>query len=148
MAASVIREVVKQSPELAKIFVDAGGITAVIDFLNQNKDIVRLPGIVALGYVGAYSEKSAMSIIDGKGIAILKDSLIQIPDDLVKGASAWALGQIGGHSNKHANALALEEVLTHLLAVYIYQKSTDELKKKSKKGIKNIVIMCTEVEPL
>lgn len=34
MAASVIREVVKQSPELAKIFVDAGGITAVIDFLS------------------------------------------------------------------------------------------------------------------
>ena len=54
----------------------------------------------------------------------LKDSLIQIPDDLVKGASAWALGQIGGHSNKHANALATQEVLTHLLAVYIYQNST------------------------
>lgn len=108
MAASVIREVVKQSPELAKIFVDAGGITAVIDFLNENKDNARLPGIVALGYTGAYSEKSAMAIIDGKGIEVLKDSLIQIPDDLVKGASAWALGQIGGHSNKHANALALQ----------------------------------------
>lgn len=65
-----------------------------------------------------------MAIIDGKGITVLKDSLIQVPDDLVKGASAWALGQIGGHSGKHANALALEEVLTHLLAVYIYQKST------------------------
>lgn len=108
MAASVIREVVKQSPELAKIFVDAGGITAVIDFLNENKDNARLPGIVALGYTGAYSEKSAMAIIDGKGIEVLKGSLIQIPDDLVKGASAWALGQIGGHSNKHANALALQ----------------------------------------
>lgn len=55
MAASVIREVVKQSPELAKIFVEAGGITATIDFLNENKDVVRLPGIVALGYAGAYS---------------------------------------------------------------------------------------------
>jgi hypothetical protein len=70
--------------------------------------VVRLPGIIALGYVGAYNEKSALSIIDGKGIGILKDSLITIPDDLVKGASAWALGQIGGHSNKHANFLANE----------------------------------------
>ena len=35
-------------------------------------------------------------------------SLIQIPDDLVKGAAAWALGQIGGHSNKHSNSLAQE----------------------------------------
>ena len=63
MAASVIREVVKQSPELAKICVDAGGISAIIDFLNDNKDIVRLPGIVALGYIGAYSEKSALTVI-------------------------------------------------------------------------------------
>ncbi len=55
MAASVIREVVKQSPDLAKIFVEAGGISATIDFLNENKDVVRLPGIIAIGYVGAYN---------------------------------------------------------------------------------------------
>ena len=55
----------------------------------------------------------------------MKDSLIQIPDDLVKGAASWALGQIGGHSRNHANALASEEVLTHLLAVYIYNNSTE-----------------------
>ena len=78
----------------------------------------------------------------------MKDSLIQIPDDLVKGAAAWALGQIGGHSNKHANSMASEEVLTHLLAVYIYNNSTDELKKKAKKAIKNIVTMTTEILPL
>lgn len=34
MAAAVIREVVKQGPDLAKAFADAGGITSVIDFLN------------------------------------------------------------------------------------------------------------------
>lgn len=67
---------------------------------------------------------------------------------MVKGAAAWALGQIGGHSAKHANALASQDVLTHLLAVYIYQNSTEELKKKAKKAIKNIVIMCTELKPL
>jgi len=27
----------------------------MIDFLNENKDANRLPGIVALGYVGAYN---------------------------------------------------------------------------------------------
>ena len=35
----------------------------MIDFLNDNKDITRLPGIVALGYAGAYSEKSSTAII-------------------------------------------------------------------------------------
>jgi len=109
---------------LSKIFVESGGITAIIEFLNENKDVNRLPGIVTLGYVGAYNEKSASSIIDARGIQVLKESLIQIPDDLVKGAAAWALGQIGGHSYKHANPLANEEVLTHLLAVYIYNNST------------------------
>lgn len=88
--------------------MEAGGITAVIDFLNENKDVVRLSGIVALGYVGAYNEKAAMTIIEAKGVTILKESLIQIPDDLVKGAAAWALGQIGGHSRKHADAMAAE----------------------------------------
>jgi tRNA G46 methylase TrmB len=58
------------------------------------------------------------------------------------------LGQIGGHSAKHANALANQDVLTHLLAVYIYQNSTEELKKKAKKALKNIIIMCTELRPL
>ena len=39
-------------------------------------------------------------------------------------------------------------MLTHLLAVYIYQNSTEELKKKAKKAIKNIIVMCTEVQRL
>jgi hypothetical protein len=30
MAATVIREVTKQSPEMSKIFVESGGITAMI----------------------------------------------------------------------------------------------------------------------
>ena len=40
---------------MAKIFVEAGGISTMIDFLNENKDTNRLPGIVSLGYVGAYN---------------------------------------------------------------------------------------------
>lgn len=55
MAAGVIREVTKQSPELAKIFVESGGISAIIEFLFENKDVNRLPGIITLGYVGAYN---------------------------------------------------------------------------------------------
>ncbi len=57
---------------MSKIFVESGGITAMIEFLNENKDVSRLPGIVTLGYVGAYNEKSASSIIDAKGIQVLK----------------------------------------------------------------------------
>jgi hypothetical protein len=47
-----------------------------------------------------------MSIITNKGVEVLKDSLIQVPDDLVKGGAAWAIGQIGGHSPDHARLVA------------------------------------------
>ena len=84
-----------------------------------------------------------MGVIAAKGIAPLKDALIKEPDDLVKAAAAWSLGQIGGHSNDHARAMAEADVPSHLLAViyiyiYIYFKvykfpeSSDELKKKAK----------------
>jgi hypothetical protein len=89
MAATCIREVVKHSPELSKLFVEAGGITATIEYLNENKGVARLPGILILGYVAGYDAHTAMSIITSKGVTVLKDSLIQVPDDLVKGASAW-----------------------------------------------------------
>jgi hypothetical protein len=89
-----------------------------------------------------------MSIITSKGIAVLKDSLIQVPDDLVKGGAAWALGQIGGHTPEHARLVAEEETLTHLLAVYLYKDSTEELKTKARKAIKNIVKMCLVMQPL
>lgn len=106
MAATCIREVVKHSPELSKLFVEAGGITATIEYLNENKGVARLPGILILGYVAGYDAHTAMSIITSKGVTVLKDSLIQVPDDLVKGASAWALGQIGGHTPDHAKLVA------------------------------------------
>jgi hypothetical protein len=61
-----------------------------------------------LGYISAYDAQTAMSVITNKGIAILKDSLIQIPDDLVKGSAAWALGQIGGHTPDHGKIVSEE----------------------------------------
>lgn len=73
-------------------------MTATIEYLNENKGVARLPGILILGYIAGYDGQTAMSIITNKGVAVLKDSLIQVPDDLVKGGAAWALGQIGGHT--------------------------------------------------
>ena len=52
-----------------------------------------------------------------KGIAPLKDALINEPEDHLKAAAAWSLGQIGRHSPDHARALAEADVLRRLLAV-------------------------------
>jgi len=89
-----------------------------------------------------------MAVIAAKGIAPLKEALIKEPDDLVKAASAWTLGQIGGHSADHARAMAEADVPSHLLAVFIlykiwkvykFQESSEDLKKKAKKALKSIL---------
>jgi len=91
---------------------------AIVDYITEAKGNARLPGIITLGYISAFDESLAMSVIACKGIAPLKDALIKEPDDLIKAASAWSLGQIGGHSADHARAMAEADVPSHLLAVY------------------------------
>ena len=89
-----------------------------------------------------------MGVIAAKGIAPLKDALIKEPDDLVKAAAAWSLGQIGGHSADHARAMAEADVPSHLLAVYKFPESSDDLKKKAKKALKSILQMCSHLPAL
>lgn len=55
-AATCIREVVKHSAELAKLVVNAGGAGALVDFVRETAGNMRLPGIMALGYIAAFSE--------------------------------------------------------------------------------------------
>lgn len=55
-AATCIREIAKHSPELAKLICNAGGTAALVDYVNESKGQVRLPGIMTLGYIAAYDE--------------------------------------------------------------------------------------------
>mmetsp|Transcript_17153 Transcript_17153/g.8108 ORF Transcript_17153/g.8108 Transcript_17153/m.8108 type:complete len:80 (+) Transcript_17153:953-1192(+) len=74
---------------------------------------------MTLGYISAFDESLAMGVIVSKGISPLKDALINEPEDHIKAASAWSLGQIGRHSADHARALAENDVPARLLAVYM-----------------------------
>ena len=74
--------------------------------------------------------------------------MIKEPDDLIKAAAAWSLGQIGGHSADHARAMAEADVPLNLLAVFKYPQSSDELKKKAKKALKSILQMCSYLPAL
>eukprot|EP00439_Symbiodinium_sp_Y106_P016255 s4057_g2.t1 len=111
-AATCIRELSRHTPDLAKLIVNAGGIAAMVDFVNEARGNCRLPGIMTLGYVAAFSETLALAVVVSKG-------------DHVKAAAAWSLGQIGRHSPDHARALAEADVLRRMLAVKsIIQKCT------------------------
>ena len=150
-AATCIREIAKQNPALAKLIVNAGGAAAIVDYISEVKGNPRLPGIMTLGYIGAFDESLAMGVIVSKGVPPLKDALKNEGEDHLKAAAAWSLGQIGRHSADHSRALAELDVPNCLLAAYIDDKSSEDLKTKSKRALKSIVQMCTylpALEPL
>mmetsp|Transcript_20619 Transcript_20619/g.66139 ORF Transcript_20619/g.66139 Transcript_20619/m.66139 type:complete len:508 (+) Transcript_20619:41-1564(+) len=147
-AATCIREVAKHTPELAKLIVNAGGAAALVDFVSEAKGAVRLPGIMALGYISAFSEALALAVIVSKGVPPLKDALISEPEDHIKAAAAWSLGQIGRHTPDHARALAEADVLSRLLAVMMHDESSDDLKTKSKRALKAVLQKCTHLPSL
>lgn len=53
-AATLIREIAKQTPELAQLIVNAGGTATLVDYVNDAKGNAALPGIMALGYIAGF----------------------------------------------------------------------------------------------
>jgi len=149
-SATTIREVAKHTPELAKLIVNAGGAATLVDFVTETKGHVRLPGIMALGYIAAFSETLALAVIVHKGVDPLKDALTYEPMDHVKAAAAWSLGQIGRHSPDHARALAEGDVLNALLAAYVSrgEEISEDLRQKANKALVNVLSKCTHYAAL
>lgn len=147
-AATCIREIARQTTDLAKLIVHSGGAAAIVDYISESKGNARLPGIMTLGFISAFDETLAMSVIIAKGIEPLRDALLKEPEDHLKAAAAWSLGQIGRHSSDHSRFLAEADVPSRLLAVFMLEESSDDLKQKSKKALKNIIQMCTHLSAL
>lgn len=61
-------QVAKHTPELAQLVVGAGGVGALVDYVGSTKGNTRLPGIMALGYIAAFSETLGLSVIAEKGL--------------------------------------------------------------------------------
>jgi len=147
-AGSCIREIAKQTPELAKLIVNSGGASALTEYIADAPGNSKLPAIMALGYIAAFSETLGLAVIVAQGIAPLKDALVSEPEDHVKAAAAWTLGHIGRHTSDHAHALAEQDVLRHLLACMVHDDSSEDLQTKSKRALKAILAKCTHMQSL
>lgn len=147
-AATCIREVAKHTPELAKVIINSGGAAALVDYIGEAQGNAKLPGIMAIGYIAAFSETLALALIVSDCIASLKEALIIEPDDHIKAAAAWSLGQVGGHTTDHARAVADRDVLRHLLACMVHNESSEDLKAKSKRALKSVLSKCTHLQAL
>lgn len=150
-AATLIREIAKNSQELARLVVNVSGHAALIDYTNESRGNARLSGIMALGYIGAFSDTLALAIIVHQGVVPLKAALVNEPEDYIKAAAAWSLGQIGKHTADHAKALAQIDVFRKLIEVYADERSSEDLKTKAQRALKSVITKCTylpALEPL
>jgi hypothetical protein len=93
---------------------------------------------MALGYIAAFSETLALTVIALEGLSPLLDALTTEVEDHIKSASAWSLGQIGRHTPNHAKAVAEKNVLHALVSGFISKSSSEDLQTKCKKAIKGI----------
>lgn len=119
-------------------------MAAVVDYVNESRGNSRLPGIMTLGYIAAFSETLALSVIVAKGVPPLAQALGTESEEHIKAACAWSLGQIGRHSPDHAKTLGDHAVLSKLLKVLSTPGSEGEegntdLKTKTKRALKSIL---------
>lgn len=147
-AATCVREVAKHTPELSKLVVNSGGAAALVDLVRDCKGNVRLPGIMALGYISTFSEAMALAVIVAKAVPALKDALINEPEDYIKAATVWTLGQIGRHTPDHAKALADGGIFPPLVVLLNRADSSDDLRLKSKRALKAVVGKCLDPHAL
>jgi HEAT repeat protein len=147
-AATCLREFCGHTEELAKICVNEDGLRHTIPYISEARGNDRLPAIMMLGYIASFSETLALAIIVSKGIAPLKDALINEGEDHLKTAAAWSLGNIGLHSHEHARCLADEDVLRRLLAVHLDPHASTCLKDRSEASLISVIKVCNYPEGL
>eukprot|EP00049_Salpingoeca_infusionum_P009277 m.153437 g.153437 ORF g.153437 m.153437 type:complete len:512 (+) comp14291_c0_seq1:264-1799(+) len=146
--ATLIREVVKHSSELAQLIVNSGGVIAVVDYVNESQGSAMMPGVMALGYISAFSERLSMSVIVSHGVPALATALQQDAEPHVQAAAAWSLGQVGRHTPEHAKHVAEANVLSTLLTLSQDEMSSEDLRAKASRALKNILQKCTHMPAL
>lgn len=148
----LVSEITKHSAELSQLLVNCGAVAAIVDYLAESKQHARIPAIMALGYISAFSETLALAVIVSQGIPPLVDALQNEKDVELRASCAWALGQMGRHSPDHAKTVAAHSVLPKLLHLLTNDASnSDSLSQKVKRALKGIIAKTLEpsaMEPL
>jgi 3-methyladenine DNA glycosylase AlkD len=104
--ATLLREVAKHSVGLAQLVVNTGGTAALVDYVQAAHGANKIPGIMALGFIAAASERLAKAVLVSHAVAPVAAALAGEPAEGVRAAAAWTLGQLGRHSPDHARAVA------------------------------------------
>lgn len=150
-AAVMIRETLKFSAELCRIFVSYGHLPALVSFVSESSGQTALAGVMALGHIAAFDADLARAVIDKGGVPPLA-RVLRAERGACQASAAWALGQIGGHGPLHSQAVTDQDVLIALIDVIERQQPTDdmqlELHDRCKKALKLIICACADCHAL
>ena len=142
------KEISCHNLELARMACEKYGLLPfVIDYLNNSKG-GKLHGATMLGYVAGFDNELAKVVVKEGGHISLISVLNEEPEDFVKAAAAWSLGQIGKHSHELSKSLVDQNVLTDLIRIYKEPTGAEVLKKKVKRSLKLIIQQCIIIERL
>lgn len=146
-ASNLVETIVKHSQELSQLVMTVGGGAALVTYLKANND--PLKAVMAIGFISAFSQALATSLIDEGAASIVLKVFVSTTDSSVKAASAWALGQMGKHSPTHAGALTQLNVLA-LLCEANKEAAVDDdnLRQKTKRAIKFIIDKTTDIQAI
>lgn len=59
-------------------------MAALVDYSSEARGHARLPSLMALGYIAAFSETLALAVIVSKGVAPLVNAVVTEPEDHIK----------------------------------------------------------------
>ncbi|XP_053988925.1 sperm-associated antigen 6-like isoform X2 [Hylaeus volcanicus] len=134
--------------KMAQLIVNIGGIGALVELIDTSKQTVRLPAIMAIGYIAGHSDQLAIAVIGSKGVIHLSAVLHEEQNDRMLAVTVWAIGQIGKHTPEHAKAVAVANILPKLLELYNDANSSEDLKSKCNTTLKQILQRCMYIEAL
>lgn len=96
---------------------------------------------MTLGYIAAFSETLALSVIVAKGVPPLSNALVNEQEEHIKAAAAWSLGQCGRHSPDHAKVIAENGVLPKLLKVLTAASGENDVSADLKTKVSCFIII-------
>ena len=147
-AVQCVKEVACQSVGLSKLVVDAGVLPAITGYLAKATGAHKLPAIMTLGFVAGFDVALAQAVIKSGAHKLVIEALRHAKLEPLQSAAAWSLGQIGRHNVELGNVLASDQAMDALLAAYLSAAETSDLRKKTKRALKNLIRQCQELRAL
>ncbi|KAF5832981.1 flagellar associated protein [Dunaliella salina] len=140
-SSGLLLQATQKTPDLAEVVARAGAPACLQTFMTLeagNRDGM-LAGCMIIGTMGSFKAVTAKALVDaGAGTPLI--TCVPHADQEVAGVAAWAIEQLGQHSEETAGPLVTAGALMALSQVYCSMpKKKTELRSKRKSSIKTLI---------